>query len=297
MRQLSEINDQSDRPLLCMEINPPRGADAESALAKLEGQLDGVDFLNVTDCALAKLRMAPIPFASLIKQRFGIEPLVNLTCRDRNTIAIQADLMGAWALGIRSIVALTGDAVTTGDNPNAKGVFEINSVALLKLMAAMSESRDLVGNALRGGAAFVPGVVVNPNVKNPSVELRRLQKKKDAGARYALSQPVFDVDVARNFLEEARGVGLPIFLGLLPVKTIGGAKHVSDIPGIKMADSLLARLEGGDDTDVSDFFLQFCVELAKQTAPLVAGFHVIGGATPRLGLQLVHELATVFKGL
>jgi 5,10-methylenetetrahydrofolate reductase len=193
------------------------------------------------------------------------------------------------------VVALTGDAVTTGDNPNAKGVFEINSIGLLKIIGSLRAGHDSTGIPLRGGADFLPGVVVNPNVKNPAAELRRLTKKREAGARYALSQPVFDREVAVSFLKEAQAVGIPIFLGLLPLKTIGAAKHVSDIPGIKMADSVLSQLSGENDRDVSEFFLELCVGLAKSTAPLVAGFHVIGGATPRLGLQLARELVRVFK--
>src|SRR5689334_4471947 len=125
--QLKDASAGQGIPFLCLEVNPPRGTDLTAIFQRLDGNIDGIDFLNVTDSALARMKCGALPFASLLKQRYGIEPLVNLACRDRNIIALQSDLLGGWILGVRSVVALTGDAVTVGDLPETKGVFEVNS--------------------------------------------------------------------------------------------------------------------------------------------------------------------------
>ena len=156
------------QPFLCLEVNPPRGTEVEPIFTRLDGHLKGVDFLNVTDSALARMKMAALPFGSLLKAHTGVEVLVNFSCRDRNTIAIQSDLLAGWATGVRSIIALTGDAVTVGDAPETKAVFELNSVGLLKLIAKLNSGHDIVGQPIKGTPNFNLGVVVNPNARNGS---------------------------------------------------------------------------------------------------------------------------------
>lgn len=280
-------------PLLCYEVNPPKGVDLKPIWKRLDevNASNIIDFFNVTDCALAKMRLAALPFAAALKQRYGVEPLVNISCRDRNIIALQSDLLAGWAGGVQSVVALTGDAVTVGDNPTAKGVFELNSVGLLKLIERLNSGSDLSGAALAGAPCFFPGVVVNPNVRNPSVEIKKLQRKVAAGARYALSQPVYDKASAAEFFEQSKVAQIPVFAGLLPLKTPRAAKAISAVPGIRIPETLLAQLVQPDDADASEFFISHCIELACSLSSVVAGFHVIGGATPKLGLQLIQELA------
>jgi 5,10-methylenetetrahydrofolate reductase len=262
-------------------------------MKRLEGRLEGVDFLNVTDCALARMKLAALPFASILKQRFGCEPLVNVSCRDRNLIAIQADLLAAWATGIRSIVALTGDAVTVGDSPDRKGVFEVNSLGLLHAVATLNSGKDLAGNELKGAPQFFPGVVVNPNARNAGAEIRRLKKKKESGARYALSQPVFDVEAAVAFLREAEQAEVPIFLGLLPLKNGKAAQGIANIPGIRLSEAMVSMMNEAGDKDLSRFFLDHCLEVAEAAKPYVCGYHVVSGVTPLLAIELLEEL----KGL
>lgn len=292
---LEKIKNNPEKPLLCLEVNPPRGVNVEDSFARLHGNVEGVDLFNVTDSALARMKQAGLPFASLLKQRFGIEAAVNVSCRDRNLLALQADLLAGWTLGVRSIVALTGDAMTIGDSPDRKGVFEVNSIGLLNVVATLNSGKDLAGNDLNGAPNFFPGVVVNPNVRNPAAEIRRLVKKKEAGARYALSQPVFDMEVSNNFFKAAQECGLPIMMGLLPWKTGKSALNMSKIPGIRLPDALVAEVEKRGEGDISDFAIEYCLALAKLNRPLVAGFHVVSGATPKLGLRLVQELARNIK--
>jgi 5,10-methylenetetrahydrofolate reductase len=289
---LTALFSSAARPALCLEINPPRGVDLAPIFARLDGgALEGVDILNVTDCALARMKLAALPFAALLKQRYGKEPVVNISCRDRNLIALQADLLAAWASGIRSVVALTGDAVTVGDSPERKAVFEVNSIGLLNAIHTLNSGQDLAGNKLSGAPAFVSGVVVNPNAKNVAAELKRLRKKKEAGALFALSQPVFDLDAARSFLSQAADVGVPIFLGLLPFKNAQAAHAMLSIPGIRMPEGFLNKIESFGAADLSQLSIQHCVSIAEGTAGMVAGFHVVSGAHAKLGLELVAALA------
>lgn len=252
--------------------------------------MDRIDFINVTDSALARMKLAAIPFASIIKQRLQIETLVNVSCRDRNLIALQADLLAGWALGVRSVVALTGDAVTIGDSPDRKGVFEVNSVGLLHAIAQLNEGRDLAGNELKGAPFFVPGAVANPNARNLAAEVRRLRKKKDAGACYVLTQPVFDVEVALRFIEAAGEVDIPILLGLLPLKNAQAAERISKVPGIRVSDEMLRHIQARGEGDLSEFFINHCLAIADRMRGLVRGFHVVSGVTPLLGLTLARRL-------
>jgi 5,10-methylenetetrahydrofolate reductase len=293
LEKLQSSSAPGDRPVICLELNPPRGAVAETVLQRLDGQLAGIDFLNVTDSALARMRMAAIPFASFIKQRLGIEVLVNLSCRDRNVLALQADLLAGWLLGVRSVVALTGDAMTVGDNPERKGVFEVNSIGLLGIINTLKAGHDLAGNKLDGCPQFLSGVVVNPNVKNPAAELRRLEKKKLAGASYALSQPVFDGERALEFFSEANKLGLPCLAGLMPWKTGKGGLALTNVPGIKLPAALEAEFQLDAEADWSERSIAHCVQIAKLLRPQVRGFHVISGAAPKLGLQLARNLVGI----
>lgn len=283
------------RPLVCLEVNPPRGTDTESIITRLQEGLSGIDFVNVTDSALARMKMAAIPFAATIKQRLQIEALVNVSCRDRNLIALQADLLAGWALGVRSVVALTGDAVTIGDSPDRKGVFEVNSVGLLQAIAQLNQGRDLAGNELKGTPRFVPGVVANPNARNLPAEIRRLRKKRDAGACYVLTQPVFDVAVAEQFIEAAGEVEIPILLGLLPLKNAQAAERISKVPGIRVSDGVMRHILAKGQGDLSEFFLSHCLEIADRTKGLVRGFHVVSGVTPLLALTLAQRLGALLR--
>lgn len=279
----------------CLEVNPPRGTDYSLVMKRLRDKLEGVSFVNVTDSALARMKAAAFPFASILKRDLGVEPLVNVSCRDRNVIALQGDLLGAAMLGIRSVVALTGDALTVGDMPNAKGVFEVNSVGLLDIIRTLNEGVDLAGGSLKGTPRVIPGVVVNPNARNVNAELRRLEKKRAAGARYALTQPVFEPVAARTFLEQARqGVDMPIMLGVMPIRSGNAGLAMSSVPGIRLPAVLIEECTRVGEGDLSEFSFVRALEICEAVRDLVAGFHVVSGPTPTLGLQLVRLLVERF---
>ena len=282
---------KKDKQILCLEINPPRGTEVEATLDRYKG-LTGVDFVNVTDSALAKMKLSGLNFATIFKQRFGIEPLVNLSCRDRNVIALQSDLLGAWALGVRSIIALTGDAVTVGDLPDAKGVFEVNSIGLLNIIGSLNSGKDLAGVDLKGGTSYVSGVVVNPNARNASAEIKRLTRKKEAGAVYALSQPVFDPEHARGFFQAAAETGVELLVGLLPYKSSKSFEGISKVPGIRIPDHVVERVRSMPEEKIANVSIDMAMEIAEAVKTFVKGYHVVSGGSPLLALDLCKRLST-----
>lgn len=291
INRLVNGSDTVSRPLLCLEINPPRGTDVEGVLARC-ATLKGIDFVNVTDSALAKMRLSALAFAGIFKQRLGIEPLVNVSCRDRNIIALQSELLGAWAMGVRSVIALTGDAVTVGDLPDAKGVFEVNSIGLLNILATLNGGKDLAGVELKGKPEFVSGVVVNPNARNRDAEIKRLVRKRDAGASYALSQPVFDCEQSRGFFEAAAAVGIDLFIGLMPFKSAKAFDGIAKVPGIKISEELVQRVGGLPESEVAEHSLALALEVAEAARPFVRGVHVVSGGAPLLALTLCERLVS-----
>lgn len=286
--------ERSRRPLLCLEVNPPRGTDVEGALARCQSA-EGVDFFNVTDSALARMKLSGLAFGAILKQRLGVEPVVNLSCRDRNVIALQADLLGAWALGVRSVVALTGDAVTVGDLPDSKGVFEVNSIGLLNLIGSLNRGVDLAGVALKGNTGFIPGVVCNPNARNHGAEIKRLVRKREAGGHYALSQPVFDAEQAEQFFKNAACAGLDLFIGLLPFRTLKGLQAMASIPGIRVPECVLERANSLAAEDVPTYAIDLALEIADRVKGHVRGFHVISGGSPKLAAELCNRLSSWIK--
>lgn len=254
----------------------------------------------MTDSALARMRCSPLPFGGVLKNRLGVEPLVNISCRDRNVIALQADLLAGWMQGVRSVVALTGDAITVGDMPESKGVFEINSVGLLGVIQRLNSGFDMAGKPLHGNTDYRCGAVINPNARNPAAEIKRFRKKIDAGAEYALSQPIFDVETALNFFADpffsASDVKrIPIMVGLLAFKSKSSAVAMSSIPGIKVADAVALEIQNLKESDVPSWSIKRCLELATSLQERVAGFHVISGAAPSLALDLTQELVKTFR--
>ena len=288
--EFRDIFSNSKEKLLCLEVNPPIGTDCDKIFKRLDKCLEGLDFFNITDSALAKMRMSAIPFAYILKEKFNTEPLINMSCRDRNLIALQGDILSCTMLGLNSIIALTGDAVSVGDEPDRKGVFEVNSIGLLNMIAKLNSGETLAGKKLDGCSSITPGVVVNPNAKNYQAEIRKLEKKKKAGAVYALSQPVFDIDVAKTFFKEASIIGLPIFLGLLPIKTGQGAMAINKIPGIKVSQTMLDMAEKDPKIDLSNFSFDLCSAIIDAVKDYVCGYHIISGANPNLGLELLEKV-------
>ena len=294
LEKLKKNNDNTAKNLVCFEVNPPKGADVSAIFEKLAGKLEKIDFLNITDNALARMKMSAIPFAALIKQKFGLEPLVNLACRDRNSLALQSDLLAGDALGVRSIIALTGDAMSVGNNPQAKPVFEMNSVGLLELIAKLNAGYELSGSALNSKTSIISGCVANPNAKNVDAEVRKLEKKIAAGASYALTQPVFDLEAAAVFVDKVKDLNIQVLLGLMPFASARAIEGVQKIPGIKISKAL-QDLSNSSDLIIKNKSIELSLEIVRENLGKIAGFHIISGANSALALDLAKEVCAVVK--
>src|SRR3989338_4508428 len=192
--------------LVTMEVTPPKGTDLSDVLKAVEGVKRLVDAVNVTDGSGAIMRASPVAVAKTVLDA-GVDPVLQMTCRDRNRLALQADLLGASILGIRNVLLLTGDDPKAGDHPEAKPVFDINSAALMQAAKGLTEGKDMAGKELSGSPRLCIGAAADPGAKDLDVELQKFKAKIDGGAAFFQTQAVFDVAKLREFMKRVRALG------------------------------------------------------------------------------------------
>jgi methionine synthase / methylenetetrahydrofolate reductase(NADPH) len=227
-----------------VEIVPPRGVDATSMLEGVSAlKVAGVDAVNVPDGPRAQSRMGALMTSLLIEQRIGMETVTHYCCRDRNLLGMLSDLLGASAMGLRNLLIITGDPPKMGPYPDATAVFDIDSIGLTNLVSRLNKGLDPGGNSLGSKTAFTIGVGVNPAAIDPQYELRRFEWKVDAGAEYAITQPVFDVAQLEKFLESIAHVRIPIVAGIWPLVSARNAEFLAnEVPGVVVPEAVLARM-------------------------------------------------------
>jgi homocysteine S-methyltransferase len=232
--------------LTTVEIVPPRGVDPAAMIEGVEllkkARVDGV---NVPDGPRAQSRMGVIATSLLIQQRVGIEPIVHYCCRDRNLLGMLSDLLGAQALGLRNLLLITGDPPKMGPYPDATAVFDIDAIGLTNLVSRLNRGLDPGGSAIGEPTSFVIGVGVNPGAPDLENELRRFYWKVEAGAEYAITQPVFDIDQLFCFLDriEREGIRIPIIAGIWPLVSARNAEFLAnEIPGVVVPPHVVARM-------------------------------------------------------
>ena len=231
------------------EVTPPRGGDAARTLAAASALRGWVQAVNVTDGSRAVMRMSSIAVCRLLLD-LGIEPVLQMTCRDRNRIALQADLLGAHALGLRNLLCLTGDPVRAGDQPDARPVNELESVRLLQLVRQLNEGLDPVGGNLPdGGTSFFAGAAADPQSPSISGLASRLRRKQQAGARFVQTQMVTDTEALRRFVGELAGpLGLPVLAGVFLLKSAKNAAFINRVvPGANIPQGVIDRLAAAPD--------------------------------------------------
>ncbi|MGB3612670.1 MAG: methylenetetrahydrofolate reductase [Elainellaceae cyanobacterium] len=235
--------------LITAEVMPPKGGNPDHMLSMARQLHNRVHAVNVTDGSRAVLRMSSLVASALLAQH-GIEPVYQVACRDRNRIALQADLMGAQALGIRNVLALTGDPVKAGDHPQAKSVFDLEAVRLLGLIRNMNHGVDDNDKPLNDGAtSLFAGAAVDPQCRSWSGLQRRFERKLDAGAQFFQSQLISDFDRLETFMTQvAAGCGKPILAGIFLLKSAKNARFINRcVPGVQIPDATIDRLEQARD--------------------------------------------------
>lgn len=264
---------------ISVELSPPRGIDPRRVLeaARLLKER-GVEFVNVTDSAMARLRMGVISCAALIQQQVGLEPIAHFTCRDRNVMAIQSELIGAHALGIRNILALRGDPPRVGDYPNATPVWDVNAVGLITILAGMNRGLDANGTPIGARASFHIGAAFNPAADDPAKELRLLHRKVAAGAAFVVSNPVFDEAALQRLLQVAAGLRVPVLAGVMPLASSRHAEYLHhEVPGISIPSATRERLQGAGER-AAELGLEMAFEFLEAARPHLAGAYIIPAA-------------------
>ncbi|MGE4580445.1 MAG: methylenetetrahydrofolate reductase [Desulfuromonadales bacterium] len=234
------------RFVVTTEIAPPKGVDLSAALAKASA-LQGITAVNVTDNQGGNMRLSPLVLAARLLEA-GVEPILQLTCRDRNRLALQADLLGAAALGVENVLLLSGDHMRFGDHPQAKAVFDLDSVQLLQAVSHLNLGRDMADRKLQGAPSFFAGAAVSPGAEPFELMFQKYRKKVEGGARFFQTQAIFAEDKLRRFMDAARPLGIPVLLGVLLLKNAATARFLNaNIPGVQVPPELVERLEQAAD--------------------------------------------------
>ncbi len=263
------------------EFGPVKGTDTHEIHENIEILKGKVDAANVTDQQSSVMRMSGLAVSSMCVQG-GLEPIFQMTCRDRNRIALQSDLLGAWALGIRNVLALTGDLPQLGDHPQAKGVFDLDSVTLLQAITTLNGGKDLSGNELKGAPAFFPGAVVKvENNTEASFELQiaKMQKKIAAGAKFFQTQACYDPKSFEKLMRRVEKFKAPVMVGVIPLKNAGSARYMNaNVAGIHVPDELIDIMAKASKEDREKVGLQMAADLIKKMKGMCQGVHIMAVA-------------------
>lgn len=279
-----------------IEITPPKGPNPEAMIAAVKGIRDaGVDAVNVPDGPRAQNRMGAIAVAVLLQQRVGIEPVLHYCCRDRNLLGMHSDLLGCAALGLRNLLLITGDPPKMGPYPDATAVFDIDSIGLTNMVHLMNRGLDLGGNPFGEPTAFTIGVGVNPGHLDLDYELKRLDWKVKAGAEYAITQPVFDVEVLERFLDRIAPMKLPVVAGIWPLLSYRNAQFMNnEVPGVSVTDEVMERMRVASEKS-KEHGLREGVAIARETLERVRSR--VAGVQVSAPLGRVDLALQVFEGL
>ena len=224
------------------EVGPPKGTDVSELVEHIELLKDKVDGLNVTDNQSSVMRISSLAICRLIVDHGG-EPILQLTCRDRNRLALQSELLSAWVLGVKNVLCLTGDYISVGDHPQAKPVFDLDSVQLLQTVGLLNEGKDLAGNDMKGATDLFAGAVVTPEADPIEPQMIKFQKKIAAGAKFIQTQAIYDLDNFKRFMDRARRDGVKIMAGIVLLVSAGMARYMNkNVPGIFVPDELVKEM-------------------------------------------------------
>lgn len=260
-----------------VEITPPRGCDPRRIIESAKKLADAnVDAVNIPDGPRALTRMSAQHLSVLIQQQAGIEPVLHYTCRDRNLLGMMSDMLGLDAVGIKNLLIVTGDPPKMGDFPDATAVFDVDSIGLTHLVNGLNHGIDLGGNRIGCTTGYVKGVGLNPCAIDLETELQRFEQKVDAGADFAITQPVFDVPRLLEFLEKIKHLDIPVFAGIWPLVSLRNAEFMNnEVPGITVPTDIMERMRTAKSKeDALQEGLEIARSMVRQIKPHVRGIQV-----------------------
>ncbi len=274
--RITELFDKGEF-VVTAEVGPVKGTNIDHLLTEAKEYLSGITAVNVTDNQSSVMRMGSLPVCVAMKNQ-GLTPILQLTCRDRNRIALQSELLGAAMLGIDNILCLTGDHTKMGDHPQAKPVFDLDSVSLLHAASQLEKGVDLGGNALVGEPPkFAKGAVVSPCSDSVDAQLAKMERKVMAGAEYFQTQAVFDSEKFISFMEQAKQFGKPVQLGVIIPKSAGMAKFMNrNVAGVHVPDDMIAELAADKEKAKAGITgVEIAARIIKECRPYCQGVHIM----------------------
>lgn len=262
--------------VISVELDPPRGTNPNKILKHAQTLSDkGIDAVNIADSPMARVRMSCISLASLIKEQIGLEVILHFTCRDRNLMGLQSDLIGAYALGVRNILAITGDPPRLGDYPFATAVYDVDSIGLVKIIKRLNNGTDWAGNSIGSPTSFFIGVGVNPTAADFDKEMERFFQKIEAGADFAFTQPLYDFKILEKFLKRVEDLSFPIILGLMPLHSFRQAEFLhNEVPGIVIPSEQRERMRKAGDKGTLEG-VKMAQEFLKIAKGLFSGIYLV----------------------
>jgi methylenetetrahydrofolate reductase (NADPH) len=267
---------ESGKFVVTAEAGPLKGTDI-SELEEIAKLLkEKVEAVNVTDQQSSVMRLGSLAVSHLLVG-WGIEPIYQVTCRDRNRIALQSDLLSAAVLGIQNVMSLTGDLLSSGDHPQAKPVYDLDSVSLLAVIRGLNEGKDMMGNELKGKTDFFAGAVVNPGADTEAafeMQIFKMERKIAAGAKFFQTQAIYDPVTFAKFMKRVEHYKVPVLAGVIPLKSAGMAKFMNkNVAGVSVPQSMIDRISKTEDKTKTG--IEMCGELIKALKPLCQGVHIM----------------------
>ena len=278
------------------ELDPPKTLDLDKYFKAARTLVDaGSDSITLADNSLAILRVSNLATGAILKQQHNIMPLLHISCRDKNLIGLQSELMGIAALGIRHILPLTGDPAKFGDHPGASSVYDVNSVQLMEIISGLNKGYNFTGKNIKYTTDFVVGCTFNPNARNLDAQVSRLERKIKAGARYVMTQPVFDRSLVKQMYNRTQHLGVPILTGIWPLLNGRQAEFLHhEVPGIIIPESVRSRMAGKEGVDGRTIGVEIAKDVVCAALDNFPGIYLI---TPFIAYDTTAELAQFIRHL
>jgi homocysteine S-methyltransferase len=259
-----------------VELDIPRGTDMDSVLEGAQYcHQRGIDAVNITEGARARMRMSSIAISAIIQQRVGIETMTHRTTRDHNLIGVQAEMLGAHAMGLRNILCISGDPASIGDYPQATSVYDVDSVGLIRAVSSMNNGADVMGNPIGSPTSFYIACAANPAAENMEIEIEKLEKKVEAGADIIYTQPVFDMETLGTFLARISHLKIPVMLGLIPLRSHRHAEFLhNEIPGMKIPEAIRQKIRKAGE-GAAGIGVRLSIDFLKEAKNEVAGLYLM----------------------
>jgi methionine synthase I (cobalamin-dependent)/5,10-methylenetetrahydrofolate reductase len=282
--------------VIVTELDPPKTLDLERYFKAAQILVDaGSDAITLADNSLAILRVSNLAIGAILKQQYNIMPLLHISCRDRNLIGLQSELMGISALGIRHVLPLTGDPAKFGDQPGASSVYDVNSIKLMEIISGLNKGYNFTGKSIKYPTDFVMGCTLNPNVKNLDTQIARLERKVAAGASYVMTQPVFDPALVKIMYERTRHLNVPILTGVWPLLNGRQAEFLhNEVPGIIIPDIVRSKMTGKEGPEGKRVGIDMAKQIIDTVLEFFPGVYLI---TPFLAYDTTAELAQFVRGI